>query len=165
MRVIGIDAALRSTGLGVVEQHSGGLRAVEFLVIRNAPGLLHSACLLHIRDELAQVIERTRPEAAAIEGGFFFKNAKTAMILGEVRGVTISVCAAAGVPVYEYSPRHAKMALTGFGGASKEQMARMIVSVLGLREQPPGDAADALALAACHILSSTGIEFLRPDPI
>jgi crossover junction endodeoxyribonuclease RuvC len=165
MRVIGIDAALRSTGLGVVEQSGGGLQAVEFLVVHNAPELSHSACLLRIRDELAQLLRRVAPDAAAIEGGFFFRNAKTAMILGEARGVAISVCAAAGVPVYEYSPRHAKLALTGYGAASKDQLARMIASVLGLKDQPPGDAADALALAACHILSSSGIESLRPDPI
>lgn len=111
------------------------------------------------------MLRRTSPDAAAIEGGFFAKNARTAMILGEVRGVVIAACAEAGLSVYEYSPRHAKMALTGYGGASKEQMERMIVSVLGLKEQPPSDAADALALAICHILGSTQIAFLRPEPI
>lgn len=165
MRVIGIDAALRSTGFGVVEQAVGRLRAVEFLVVQNAPTLSHSACLLRVREELASLIARTKPEAAAIEGGFFSRNARTAMILGEVRGVIIATCAEKGVAVYEYSPRHAKMSLTGFGGASKEQMERMIATVLGLKQPPPSDAADALALAICHLLSSSQVEFLRPEPI
>lgn len=165
MRVLGIDAALRATGLGVVEQQGGGLRAIEFLVIRNAPTLPHSACLLRIREGVISLLGRVKPEAAAIEGGFYARNAQTAMILGEVRGVIIAACAEAGVPVFEYTPRHAKVALTGYGSASKDQVARMIVSTLGLKQEPPGDAADALALAACHILNSSGPEFLRPKPI
>ena len=165
MRVIGIDAALRSTGVGVVEETAGRMRAVEFGIIRNAPGLPHSACLLRVRNDLAALIRKAEPAAAAIEGGFFSRNARTAMILGEVRGVVIATCAEAGLPVYEYSPRHAKMSLTGFGGASKEQVERMIASVLGLKECPPSDAADALALAICHLLGRSRIDCLRTEPI
>jgi crossover junction endodeoxyribonuclease RuvC len=109
------------------------------------------------------VLATHRPDAAAVEGGFFFKNAKVAMVLGEVRGVAISSCAAAGVPVYEYSPRRAKQNVTGWGAAPKEQVARMVSSVLGLAEAPPADAADALALALCHAQTSGGL--LKGEPI
>ncbi len=94
----------------------------------------HSECLRAIRERMDAVIAAHQPDAAAIEGGFFFKNAKVAMVLGEVRGVAISCCAAAGVPVFEYSPRRAKQNITGWGAAPKEQVARMVMSVLGLSE-------------------------------
>ena len=111
------------------------------------------------------MLAHTRPDAAAIEGGFFFKNAKTAMILGEVRGVVIAACAAAGVPVFEYSPRLVKQALTGFGGAQKDQVSKMVMAILGLKEKPQEDAADALAIAICHVHNQSGIAALKPKPI
>lgn len=165
MRVLGIDASLRATGLGIVESARGGLRAVEFSVIRNAPTLSHSTCLKHIYEEMTRVLESARPAAAALEGGFYFKNARTALILGEARGVVIAACSVAGVPVYEYSPRHVKMSLTGFGGASKEQMGRMVMSVLGLKEMPPADAADALALAVCHAMDAGRLTVVQATPL
>lgn len=165
MRVLGIDASLRSTGLGVVESARGGFRAVEFSVVRNAPAFSHSACLKHIYEEISRVLNSARPAAAALEGGFYFKNARTALILGEVRGTVIAACSMAGVPVYEYSPRHVKMSLTGFGGASKEQVGRMVMSVLGLKEMPPTDAADALALAVCHAMDAGRVAVLRAAPL
>lgn len=165
MRILGIDASLRSTGLGVVESRAGRLCAVEFSTVRNPATLPHSACLLAVRRELDAILSRCRPGAASLEGGFFFKNAKTAMILGEVRGVVIASCAAAGVPVYEYPPRDVKQALTGFGGAEKMQVAKMVKAILGLPELPQADAADALGIAICHAQNQTGIAALRPEPI
>jgi crossover junction endodeoxyribonuclease RuvC len=165
MRVLGIDASLRSTGIGVVESCGGRLKAVEWSTVRNPASRSHSECLHRIQTDLAGVLARLRPEGAAIEGGFYFKNAKTALVLGEVRGVVIAACAAAGIPVHEYSPRLVKQALTGFGGAQKDQVSKMVISILGLSEAPPEDAADALALAVCHLHSQTGIAALRPKPI
>jgi crossover junction endodeoxyribonuclease RuvC len=165
MRIIGLDVSLRCTGLGVLERRAGRLLAVEYSLVRNKAPLPHTACLLNLQRDLAAMLERTKPGAAAIEGGFFFKNAKTAMILGEARGVVIATCAAAGVPVYEYAPRLVKQSLTGFGGAEKAQVAKMVVTILGLRETPAEDAADALALAICHAQHLTGIAQLRPEPI
>lgn len=165
MRVLGIDASLRSTGLGVIESRAGRLAAVEYGTVRNPSAHPHSECLRRLREEVAAVLAHTRPDAAALEGGFFFKNAKTAMILGEARGVVIAACATAGVPVFEYSPKLVKQALTGFGGAQKDQVSRMVMSILGLKEKPQEDAADALALAICHIQSQSGIVELRPKPI
>ena len=79
------------------------------------------------------------------------------MVLGEVRGVAISCCAAAGVPAFEYSPRRAKQNVAGWGAAPKEQVAKMVKAVLGLDETPPPDATDALALALCHAQTSRGL--------
>jgi crossover junction endodeoxyribonuclease RuvC len=165
MRVLGIDASLRSTGAGIIESKAGRLHAVEFATIRNPASQPHSACLKRIQDELAGLIARTRPDTAAIEGGFYFKNARTALVLGEVRGVVIATCATAGLPIYEYSPRLVKQALTGFGGAEKDQVAKMMKSILGVTEDVQEDAADALAIAICHLNNQTGIAALRPEPI
>ena len=165
MRILGIDASLRCSGVGVVERRAGRLVAVDFGLIRNAPAVPHSACLAKIQRELATLLARAQPAAAALEGGFFFKNPKTAMILGEARGVVLAACATAGVPVFEYAPRLVKQSLTGFGAAQKEQVARMVMTILGLREPPPADAADALALAICHLHHQTGIAALAAQPI
>lgn len=165
MRVLGIDTALRLTGFGVVESKGNLFSSVDFGTIRNPQNRPHSECLKHLQGELVRVLERTRPEVAAIEGGFFFKNARTALILGEARGVVIAACATFGLPVYEYSPRHVKQALTGFGGAEKEQVSKMVVSLLGLKAMPEADAGDALAIAIAHVNSQTNYADLKPEPI
>ena len=165
MKILGLDISLRSTGVGVVERRAGQLVAVEFGLIRNAAALPHSACLANIQAQLAALLARAQPGAAALEGGFFFKNARTAMILGEARGVALAACATAGVPVYEYAPRLVKQSLTGYGAATKTQVARMIMTLLGLRALPPEDAADALALAVCHLHHQTGLVALQPQPL
>ena len=163
MKVLGIDASLRGTGLAVIEQQGSRTAARHWEVVKIAAKAPHSECLRLIRERVDAVIAAHQPDAAAVEGGFFFKNAKVAMVLGEVRGVAIAGCAAAGVPIYEYSPRRAKQNVTGWGAAPKEQVARMVVAVLGLAEAPPPDAADALALALCHAQSSRGV--FKGEPI
>ena len=156
MRVLGIDASLRGTGLAVVEMQGSRGRALHWEVVKISAKAPHSECLRALRERVDAVLAAQRPDAAAIEGGFFFKNAKVAMVLGEVRGVAIAGCAAAGVGVYEYSPRRAKQNVTGWGAAPKEQVARMVTAVLGLAEPPPPDAADAFAIALCHAQSARG---------
>lgn len=163
MKVLGIDASLRGTGLGVIEQQGSRSASLHWEVVKIGAKVPHSVCLRTIRERLDAVLAAQRPDAAAMEGGFFCKNAHVAMVLGEVRGVAIACCAAAGVPVYEYSPRTAKQNITGWGAAPKEQVARMVVSVLGLSEAPPPDATDALALALCHAQTNRGI--FKSEPI
>ena len=165
MRVVGIDASLRSTGIGVVESQGNRLKVVEFVTVRNPASLSHSECLRLILGELGTILDRCKPQAAAIEGGFYFKNARTALVLGEVRGVVIAASASAGIPIYEYSPRLVKQALTGFGAAQKDQVSKMVKVILGVSGDIQEDAADALAIAICHIQSQTGIAELRPEPI
>ena len=163
MKVLGIDASLRGTGLAVIEQAGFRVVAHHWEVVKIPAAAPHSECLRTIRARLDAVLAAHRPDAAALEGGFFFKNPKVALVLGEVRGVAIACCAAAGVPVFEYSPRRAKQNVTGWGAAPKEQVAKMVRSVLGLAETPPPDATDALALALCHAQTHRGI--VQNEPI
>lgn len=163
MIVLGIDASLRGTGLAVIEQKGSQARTLHWEIVKMPAAAPHSACFRAIRERTDAVLAAHRPDAAAVEGGFYFKNAKVAMILGEVRGVAISSCAAMEVPVFEYSPRKAKQNITGWGAAPKEQVAKMVQSVLGLAELPPHDATDALALALCHAQISRGL--LKTKPI
>lgn len=165
MRVLGIDASLRSTGFGMVASQAGSFRSLEYGLVRNPATRSHSECLAAIHARITALLEAHQPEAVALEGGFYFKNGKTALILGEVRGAVIAACALRGVPVYEYAPRRVKQGLTGAGAASKEQVGRMVASILGLSEPPPEDAADALAIALCHFHSRSGIAALQPKPI
>ena len=157
MKVLGIDGSLRGTGLAVIEWQGSRAASRHWEVVKIPPRARHSECLREIRARIDAVLAAHRPDAAAMEGGFFCKNAKVAIVLGEVRGVAISCCAAAGVPVFEYSPRRAKQNVTGWGAAPKEQVAKMVKAVLGLDEMPPPDATDALALALCHAQTSRGI--------
>lgn len=150
-RVLGIDTSLRSTGVAVVQARGAVLEAVTYDVIRNPPDRSLSKCLDHLYRAVGDIIRRAEPRAAAIEGIFFSKNVRIAVILGETRGVVIAACVAAGLPVFEYAPRRVKQAVVGFGAAGKEQVQQMVVSLLNLRAVPPEDAADALALAICHL--------------
>ncbi len=165
MRIIGIDTSLRSTGVGILDASGSGLRLVEAVTLSMPARRPLSWCLREIDRELAAFIERHRPEVAAIEGIFYCRNVKTAITLGEARGVAIAACARAGIPVYEYSPRRVKQALVGHGDADKEQVARMVIRLLGLAETPQEDSADALAIAIAHAHARTGIAALAPDSI
>ena len=150
IRILGIDTSLRSTGVGVIEVQGSRLRAIAYGRIHNKPKVPHSECLENIFTTLTELIEEHRPDCAAIEGAFFAKNAKTAMVLGQARGAAITACAKQGVVLSEYSPRKVKSAVVGTGAAQKDQVAKMVMRLLNLAEQPQEDAADALALAICH---------------
>ncbi|MFA5043842.1 MAG: crossover junction endodeoxyribonuclease RuvC [Kiritimatiellia bacterium] len=149
-RILGVDTSLRSTGLGLIQVRGSRLEVVEQALVKNPAAWSLSRCLVHLYAAVGEILERGKPGVVAIEGVFFCKNVRTAVILGEARGVVIAACAAAGAPVYEYSPRRVKQAVAGFGGAGKDQVIRMVTALLGLREAPAEDAADALAIAICH---------------
>ncbi len=153
MLVLGIDTSLRSTGLGLVESRDGRIYGVGFDTIKNPPKLPLSQCLLNIRQTLLNVIGEFKPDVVAVEGVFYSKFVNTTLILGEARGVAIAACAESGLQVFEHEPRRVKQAVAGWGNATKEQMQKMVVSLLGLQTTPPEDAADALAIAICHIQS------------
>lgn len=150
VRILGIDTSLRSTGVGIVEARGTELRAVAYGRIRNKPAVPHSGCLENIFSSITELIETHAPGCAAIEGAFFAKNAKTAMVLGQARGTAIAACAIKGLDITEHSPRSVKSAVVGTGTAQKEQVAKMVMRLLNLDEQPQEDAADALAIAICH---------------
>jgi crossover junction endodeoxyribonuclease RuvC len=150
MRVLAIDPSLRSTGFAMLEKVNGKVRSLEYGIIRNRPEIPASSCLVAIRDRLAELIQRHEPDSAAIESTIFVQSYKTAIVLGSVRGAAIVAMAERGVPIYEYAPRRVKQAVVGKGGAAKQQVGFMIRAMLGLTENPPPDAADALAIGLAH---------------
>lgn len=163
--ILGVDTSLRSTGWGVLRLRSPALEAVASGVIRIPASRPHTACLLALRKGLHELIERYHPRAMAVEGIFYHKNPRTAMILGQARGVVLVEGAEAGIPVYEYAPRRVKQAVVGTGTAQKHQVGRMVMSILGLAEQPPEDACDALAIAITHAHFLSGSRVLDPHEI
>jgi len=150
MRVLAIDPSLRSTGFAILDKLNGKVRSIEYGLIRNHPSLPSSSCLVAIRDRLAQLIHAYEPDSAAIESTIYVQSFKTAITLGAVRGATIVALAERGIPIYEYAPRRVKQAVVGKGAAAKQQVGFMIRAMLGLTENPPPDAADALAIGLTH---------------
>jgi crossover junction endodeoxyribonuclease RuvC len=152
MRVLGIDCGSEVTGYGVVDLAGGKLRYIAAGAIR-----------LKARDSLAkkldcvfrgigEVIERDRPQVVAIEEVFYAANAKSALKLGQVRGVAMLAASSRGLEVAEYAPLSIKSAVVGYGKAEKSQVQQMVARLLGLTVIPePADVADALAIAICHL--------------
>ncbi|MGI5869437.1 MAG: crossover junction endodeoxyribonuclease RuvC [Kiritimatiellia bacterium] len=165
LRVLGIDASLRSTGLGIVESEAGALRMVDCRPVRNRPGAPLSQCLLNLAETLRNYIAEFQPGEAAMEGIFFCKNARTALLLGHARGVLLSVCAEAGIPVHEYPPTRIKQAVTGTGSATKAQIQHMMKRIFALPELPQEDAGDALAIAVTHLHTRNGVAVLAPKTL
>ncbi|PZR71787.1 MAG: crossover junction endodeoxyribonuclease RuvC [Chthoniobacterales bacterium] len=153
MRVLSIDASLRSTGVAVIDANGGKPRAVYFGVIHNAKALRSSSCLVAIRDRLAELIHEHEPDCCALESVIYVQSHKTAILLGAARGAAILAAAERGLPVFEYAPTRIKQATVGRGGAAKNQIAFMIRALLGLTETPGPDAADALAIGLTHLRS------------
>ena len=165
IRVLGIDTSLRSTGVGILDAAGSRMTPVYYGTIKNPPGRPLSACLLHLQDEIDKLIRTYEPHAVSIEGIFFAKNVKTMMILCHARGAIIAQCTRCGLPVYEYEPRRVKMAVAGTGAAQKEQIQKMVKTLLGLHEEPQNDAADALALAITHLHNRTAMAALAAEPV
>jgi crossover junction endodeoxyribonuclease RuvC len=149
-RVLAIDPALRKTGFAIVEQSGRTIRAITYGVIQNPPKLLPSGCLVAIREGLQRAIREHRPTVCAIESTIYVQSYKTAIVLGTARGACLLAAAEDGLPIYEYAPREVKQAAVGKGAADKQQVAFMIRALLKLRETPPADAADALAVGITH---------------
>ena len=153
MVILGIDPSLRGTGWGIIEADGPRLQASAFGVIRNPPSRKPSICLLTIRKNLSEIIERHTPAVVAIEGLFYANNMRTAFTLGHARGAAILTAAEAGLEIFEYAPRRVKQSVVGVGSAAKSQVGFMIRTLLSLKETPPPDAADALAIALTHFNS------------
>lgn len=165
MKILGVDPSLRSTGFGLIEANGSQMTPICHGHIQNPPALLPSRCLVKINDTLRGLIEQHQPDVMAVEGLIFVQNTRIALTLGQVRGVAIAAAAAHGLEVYEYAPRKVKQAVTGLGAAGKTQVAHMVKALLGLKELPQADAADALALAICHAQSIRGIQINPPRQI
>jgi len=138
------------TGYGIVEQAGGRIIRVDHGEIRIKNGEPFTRCLSRIYDELTEVIDRTKPDAVAVEDIFYGKNVKSLIKQGHVRGVALLAASRNGLPVHEYSPLEVKKAVVGYGRAEKQQVQMMIRAILQLSETLPEDASDALAVAICH---------------
>jgi crossover junction endodeoxyribonuclease RuvC len=153
--VLGIDPGTATTGYGVVEEIGGQLRALASGVIRTSADQPMPTRLQAIHREIKKLTAEWQPTEAAVEELFFSNNVRTAMSVGQARGVALLALADAGLPVAEYTPLAIKQAVTGYGSADKTQMQEMVKMLLGLSEVPrPDDAADALAVAICHLHSA-----------
>uniref|UniRef100_UPI004057B1DF crossover junction endodeoxyribonuclease RuvC n=1 Tax=Candidatus Electronema sp. TaxID=2698783 RepID=UPI004057B1DF len=150
MRIIGIDPGSRITGYGIIDKLGPSLGFVACGTIRAEREKDFTRRLLVIFDGLSEVIERHRPEAAAVEDVFVSHNARSALKLGQARGAAVVALLRQGLPVHGYPPRLVKQAVTGHGHAEKEQVQHMIQVLLELSGPPSSDAADALAVAVCH---------------
>ena len=153
MIVLGIDPGLTRCGYAVVSsQGARAVTAVALGVIRTPPSTPLPQRLAELQGELSALITEYRPHAVAVEQVFFQVNVRTAMSVGQASGLALAAAAAAGCDVVQYTPNQVKDAVAGWGGASKAQVQKMAQSRLGLASVPePPDAADAAALALCHL--------------
>jgi crossover junction endodeoxyribonuclease RuvC len=155
MLVLGIDPGTAITGYGLVRDAEVGPALVAYGVIQTPAGAPMPDRLRTIYHELKKLIALHGPDSAAVEKLFFQRNVSTAMSVGQARGVALLALAEAGVSVGEYTPRDVKQAVAGYGGADKPQMQQMVRALLSLPDLPrPDDAADALAVAICHLHSA-----------
>src|SRR5579884_2195036 len=153
MRILGIDCGTEYTGYGIVEQDRKQklIHIVSGAITLNKKQSL-SLRLRHVFEKLSEIIEINRPEAVAIEEVFYSVNAKSALKLGQVRGVAMLAASSKGLEVAEYSPLAIKSSVVGYGRAEKEQVQHMVTRLLNLAAPPePMDASDALAIAICHL--------------
>jgi crossover junction endodeoxyribonuclease RuvC len=149
VRVLGLDPGSRVTGFGLIDVDARGMRYVLSGAIRPAGDGL-AARLKEIYDAIAELVERHAPEEVAIERVFVAKNADSALKLGQARGAALCAASVTRASIHEYAPREVKLAVVGAGGAHKEQVNRMVRTLLGLEGRLQADAADALAIALCH---------------
>jgi len=152
VRILGVDPGSVTTGFGVIDSERGRLNLVEQGAIRTRRGAELAERLGTIHDGLREVIARTRPIAIAVETPFAGKNVNSLIQLAHARGVILLAARTASLEVFEYAPRSVKSAVVGYGGAEKEQVAKMVRMLLpgcAALELSP-DASDALAIAICH---------------
>jgi len=153
MFVLGIDPGLSRCGYGLVDRGPGGaFRARAAGVLETDPGVELPARLRVLHHELVQLLGDLRPDAVVVERVFFQVNARTAMSVGQASGLALATASASGCVVAQYTANEVKQAVVGYGSATKEQVQRMVASILALDAPPrPPDVADALALAVCHL--------------
>ena len=152
MKIFGIDPGSDRTGYGCVETDGSRHHLVACGAIATPPGDTFPSKLLTIHDRLSVLLAECRPDCVAVESLFYAANVRSALRLGHVRGVAILAAVEGGYPVAEYTPAEIKRAVVGYGRAEKRQIQEMVRLLLGLDVVPsPHDAADALAVAICHV--------------
>ena len=154
MRIIGIDPGTATTGWAVVEEVKKNPRLIACGCINTSKFNSDAERLVEIGRDIGSLIKKYKPDEAAIEDLFFFKNLKTAITVAQARGVILYEIKKNGVSLSNYTPLQVKQALTGYGRAGKKQIQIMVKNILKLRSAPkPDDAADAVAIAICHLNS------------
>ncbi len=151
-RVIGVDPGLSITGFGILDYKGGQIRTVAFGTIK--PPVKESLAnrLEYLNSHMTELLEKFEPNDFAIEDTFFSQNVKSALLLGQARGVLLLAAASKGIPTMDYSPRKVKQSVVGNGAADKKQVQYMVQQILGMKEPPkPLDVSDALAIGLCHI--------------
>jgi len=152
MRVLGVDPGIATTGFAVLDRGSSRVTPVSIGVLETDPAKPHAERLADLGREIGALIAEHRPEVMAVEKVFFSVNVRTAMAVGQASGAILAATALAGVPVHDYTPTEVKLSVAGVGTAPKRQVGAMVAALLGLEAAPrPADAADACALAICHI--------------
>jgi crossover junction endodeoxyribonuclease RuvC len=150
--VLGVDPGLSRCGYGLVTRAGNSARATAVGVLTTPPSAPLAERLATLQADVRAVISDLAPDVVAVERVFFQVNARTAMSVGQASGLVLAAAAAAGCEVVQYTPNEVKQAVAGYGAAGKDQVQRMVGSLLGLPAPPkPADAADALALALCHL--------------
>ncbi len=162
MIILGIDPGTANTGYGIIEekitknQGQKSLKCLDYGVIQTTPCLVPGERLKKIHLELLKIIKKYQPDVVAVENIYFFKNLKTAMPVSQAKGIILLAAAQKKIPLYEFTPLQAKMAITGYGRAKKPQIQKMIKLLLNLEKLPrPDDAADALLMALCYLYLRT----------
>lgn len=151
VRLLGIDTALRTTGFGLVDCQGNRMTAVDCGVITTTAKQPLSECLRRLVGGIRELVKTYAPDEAVIEGAFYSRNVRTAMMLGSARGAVIAALAELQIPMYEYAPRRVKQSVCGYGNASKPQVAILVAQLLRIQvDNLRDDATDALALAICH---------------
>jgi len=148
--IVAVDPALRAAGYAVLTREKQKISCSTFGVIRNDARMPASGCLLALHEEVTDIIRKHEPQAMAVEGVIYVQSYQTAITLGAARGAVILAAVRRGLPVHEYAPRRVKQAVVGRGAADKRQVAFMVKVLLGMRQTPPADAADAIAIGITH---------------
>jgi crossover junction endodeoxyribonuclease RuvC len=149
--VLGIDPGLGNTGYGVVAQHRGRLVALDGGVVETPAGMEPALRLVRIHEGVCRVMEDYKPDCVAVEDLYFGANVGSALAVGQARGVVLLAAGQRALPTASYTPQQVKAAVCGSGRAAKDQVQRMVQSLLSLEALPkPDHAADALAVAICH---------------
>ena len=164
MKVLGIDPGTAACGYGIVHRSGDRLRAVDHGWWRSSAAERPEARLRRIFDGVTSLIEAHEPDAVALEESFVGRDARIALSVGQARGAVLVAAAGAGLDCFEYAPALVKQCVCGYGRADKEQVGRMVKTILGLDALPaPDHAADALAVAICHALAPAAAEGAGPE--
>ena len=151
-RVIGVDPGLTITGFGILDYNGGQIRTVAFGTIKPPAKEALPNRLEYLNSHMTELLEKFEPNAFAIEDTFFSQNVKSALLLGQARGVLLLAAASKGIPSMDYAPRKVKQSVVGNGAADKTQVQYMVQQILKMDEPPkPLDVSDALAIGLCHI--------------